>query len=141
VIALIDNKPVECRGDLTLELLEDEPLELRPEPDTVEVVDAPGGVPATIVSSTITLHETGRYHLRVTRSGVRQDLRLVCFEASLLAHIEQQCRCLGHGGAVVDAPKVRSVVRSLAQTDWFTGRVSDVTSGNPTRDALANHGA
>jgi hypothetical protein len=140
VIALIDNKPVECRGDLTLELLEGEPLELRPEPGSIEIVDAPSGMAASIGNGTITLHEIGRYHLRVTRGAVRQDLHLVCFEASLLAHIERQCRSLGHGGAVVDAPKVRSVVRSLAQTDWFTGRIADLTTGDPSR-SIAHHGA
>jgi hypothetical protein len=141
VVALIGTEVIECRSDLTLELLEDEPLELRPEPDTVEIVAAPDGVPASIESSTITLHETGRYHLRIKQGAVRQDLHLVCFEPELLAHIERQCRSLGHGGAVVDAPKVRSVVRSLAQTDWFTGRIADITSGNPGRDSLANYGA
>jgi hypothetical protein len=140
LIALIGTEVTECRGDLTLELLPSEPIELRPTPDTIEIADAPGGVPASIEGGAITLHEIGRYQLRVTRGGVRQDLMLVCFEPALLTHIQQQCRSLGHGGAEVDARKVRSVVRSLAQSSWFAGRIADVTTGDPSR-SISLHGA
>jgi hypothetical protein len=118
----------------------DESLSI-PTATAIEFIDGPGGIPPAVEPTGSRLYEIGRYDFRLTDAeGTRSDLRLVCFELPLLAHIERQCRSLGYGGDAVDARRVRRVVRALAQTDWFTGRISDVTTDDPTR-ALRHFGA
>jgi hypothetical protein len=139
--AALNGETVTLRHDLTLELFIDELISIAGATE-IDFVDGPGGTAPTIEgSSGIRLYEIGRYHFCPTDTqGRRSGLRLVCFELPLLAHVERQCRSLGHGGEDVDAPRVRRVIRSLCQTDWFTGRLADVTDGNPTR-ALSHLGA
>jgi hypothetical protein len=132
--AIFNNAVIETRPSLTLELLPGERMGLRPAPDLLAVRAAPGEQAWTILEDGLVLHEIGRYRFLVEHpDGSRNDLHLVCFEPELLSHIERHCRSLGHGGGDVDARKVRSVVRSLCTEPWFTGRVADVTDGNPAR--------
>jgi hypothetical protein len=138
--ALLNNETVTLRHDLVLEMFIDELLSI-PTASAIEFVDGPVGTTPLIEGTGIRLYELGRYHFRVTDAeGTRSDLRLVCFELLLLAFAERSCRSLGHGGDDVDARRARAVVRSLAQTEWFSGRVADVTDGNPSH-TIAAHGA
>jgi hypothetical protein len=141
VKAFLNNDTITLRHSLTLEMFIDERLSI-PTATAIEFVDGPVGTAPLIEGSTgIRLYEIGRYWFRVTdAAGTRSDLRLICFELPLLAFVERSCRSLGHGGDEVDARRVRAVVRSLAQTEWFTGRVGDVCDGNPAH-TLAAFGA
>lgn len=123
-----------ARHDFTIELAPTERITLPPAAD-VQLVEGPAE-PA-VVDNELSLTELGRYWLRVTgATGERSDLRLVCFEPALLDFVERQIRSFGHGGDIIDADKVRSVVRSLATTTVFDGTIESVAG-----QSLANHGA
>jgi hypothetical protein len=139
--AQLNSETITLRHDLTLELFIDELLSIAGATE-IEFVDGPGGTAPTIEgSSGIRLYEVGRYHFRVTDAdGTRSDLKLICFELPLLAHIERQCRLRNSGGEEVNDRRVRRVARALAQTSWWDGTLASVTTGDPTR-SLSHLGA
>lgn len=141
--ALFADSAVTVRHDFPLEIQEGEMITVRGTDRPVEsiaVVDAPGGAPPTISKDTIVPHEVGRYHFRVIDSTTRHDLHCVAFEPELLTFIGKHCQSVGHGGADLDAAKIRSIVRALCAAPWFDGTVACVTTGEPAR-SLRQFGA
>jgi hypothetical protein len=124
---------ITARHDFTIELAPGERITLPPGAD-VQLVEGPAS--PTFDDNELSLSEAGRYWLRVIEStGDRHDLKLVCFEPALLDFVAGQIRSFGHGGDIIDADKVRSVVRSLCTTSWFQGTIES-TVGH----SMADHG-